>query len=110
VKRSDFDDSPRANGLSAGRKRLNNWFSGLGDRLVAVDVEGTMGYVVREDLDALETAPPSEAVRFLPGHDQWVRAGLLPLVASTTGRGPRLGAYGQPCGPERGSHPSESAW
>jgi hypothetical protein len=60
------------NGLSAGRKRLNNWFYGLGDRLVAVDVEGTAAYVVREDLDALETAPPSEAVRFLPGHDQWV--------------------------------------
>jgi hypothetical protein len=59
-------------GLSAGRKRLNNWFSGLGDRLVAVDVEGTAAYAVREDLDALRTAPPSEAVRFLPGHDQWV--------------------------------------
>jgi Winged helix DNA-binding domain len=28
------------NGLSAGCKRLNDWFSGLGDRLVAVDVEG----------------------------------------------------------------------
>jgi DNA-binding transcriptional ArsR family regulator len=61
------------NGLSAGRKRLNNWFSGLGDRLVAVDIEGTAAYVVREDLDALEAAlPSSEAVRFLPGHDQWV--------------------------------------
>jgi hypothetical protein len=60
------------NGLSAGRKRLNDWFSGLGDRLVAVDVEGTAAYAVREDLDALEAARPSEAVRLLPGHDQWV--------------------------------------
>jgi len=60
------------NGLSAGRKRLNGWFSGLSDRLVVVDVDGTVAYVVREDLDALEAAPPSEAVRFLPGHDQWV--------------------------------------
>ena len=60
------------NGLSAGRKRLNDWFSGLSDRLVAVDVEGTAAHVVREDFDALEAAPPSEAVRFLPGHDQWV--------------------------------------
>lgn len=59
-------------GLSAGRKRLNTWFSGLRDRLVAVDVEGTAAYVVREDLDALGAAQPSEAVRFLPGHDQWV--------------------------------------
>ena len=59
-------------GLSAGRRRLDGWFSGLGDRLVAVDVDGTSAYVVREDLDALEAASPSEAVRFLPGHDQWV--------------------------------------
>jgi Winged helix DNA-binding domain len=59
-------------GLSAGRKRLDRWISGLGDRRVAVDVEGTVAYVVREDVDALEAALPSEAVRFLPGHDQWV--------------------------------------
>ena len=30
-------------GLSAGRRRLEAWFSELGDRLVAVDVEGTAG-------------------------------------------------------------------
>ena len=60
------------NGLSAGRKRIEAWIAGLGDRLVAVDVEGTVAYVVREDVDALEAALPSEAVRFLPGHDQWV--------------------------------------
>lgn len=60
------------NGLSAGRKRLNGWISGLGDRLVAVDVEGTTAYVVREDVDSLAASRPSEAVRFLPGHDQWV--------------------------------------
>ncbi|MGH3508544.1 MAG: winged helix DNA-binding domain-containing protein [Nocardioidaceae bacterium] len=60
------------NGLSAGRKRLNSWISALGDRLVAVDVEGTTSYVVREDVDSLAASLPSEAVRFLPGHDQWV--------------------------------------
>jgi len=59
-------------GLSAGRKRLDSWFEGLGDRLVAVDVEGSVAYVAREDVGALEAAHPSEAVRFLPGHDQWV--------------------------------------
>ncbi len=59
-------------GLSAGRKRLKTWLCELGDRLVAVDVEGTVAYVVREDVDALEATLPSEAVRFLPGHDQWV--------------------------------------
>ena len=60
------------NGLSAGRKRLGSWFDGLGDRLVAVDVEGSVAYVAREDVDALTATRPSQAVRFLPGHDQWV--------------------------------------
>jgi hypothetical protein len=59
-------------GLSAARRRLEAWFSELDDRLVAVDVEGTTTYVVREDVDALLAAHPSQAVRFLPGHDQWV--------------------------------------
>jgi hypothetical protein len=59
-------------GLSAGRKRLNGWLSGLRDQLAAVDVEGTTAYVVREDVDSLAAARPSNAVRFLPGHDQWV--------------------------------------
>lgn len=59
-------------GLSAGRKRLTRWFSGLGDRLVAVDVDGTTAYVAREDVDDLVATEPSQEVRFLPGHDQWV--------------------------------------
>jgi hypothetical protein len=60
------------NGLSAGRRRLDRWIAGLADRLVAVDVEGTTAYVLDEDVDSLASAMPSEAVRFLPGHDQWV--------------------------------------
>jgi hypothetical protein len=60
------------NGLSAGRKRLDTWFSELGDTLVALDVEGTEAYVAREDVDAVVASVESEAVRFLPGHDQWV--------------------------------------
>jgi hypothetical protein len=59
-------------GLSAGRKRLTRWFSELGDGLAAVDVDGTAAYVVRDDVDGLAGAAPSTAVRFLPGHDQWV--------------------------------------
>ena len=59
-------------GLSAGRKRLDGWFAGLGDQLAAVDVEGTEAYVLRVDLDSLLASRPSEAVLFLPGHDQWV--------------------------------------
>jgi hypothetical protein len=60
------------NGLSAGRRRLQTWFSDVARQLAAVDVEGTTAYVLHEDLEALEATPPSEAVRFLPGHDQWV--------------------------------------
>jgi hypothetical protein len=59
-------------GLSAGRRRLEAWFSELGDQLVRVDVEGTEAYAVREDVDALAGFGPSDAVRLLPGHDQWV--------------------------------------
>lgn len=59
-------------GLSAGRRRLTRWLSELSDQLVAVDVEGTTAYGVREDADSLLAAHPSDAVRFLPGHDQWV--------------------------------------
>jgi hypothetical protein len=60
------------NGLSAGRKRVTSWFAELGDQVTVVDVEGTTAYVVREDVDSLAATTPSEAVRFLPGHDQWV--------------------------------------
>lgn len=60
------------NGLSAGRRRLEGWFAGLRDELVEVDVEGTSAWVVRGDADDLESSRPSDAVRFLPGHDQWV--------------------------------------
>lgn len=60
------------NGLSAGHRRLQTWVAELGDRLVPVDVAGTEAYVLREDVDSLLAAVPSEAVRFLPGHDQWV--------------------------------------
>lgn len=59
-------------GLSAGRKRISGWFANLDHRLVAVDVEGTVTYVASEDVDALTAAVPSDQVRLLPGHDQWV--------------------------------------
>jgi hypothetical protein len=60
------------NGLSAGRKRLSGWLSEIRDQLVAVDVEGTTAYVVRNDVESLIATRPSNTVRFLPGHDQWV--------------------------------------
>ena len=59
-------------GLSAGRKRLQAWLAQIAGQLVEVDVDGEIAYVLSEDVDALMTARRTEAVRFLPGHDQWV--------------------------------------
>jgi hypothetical protein len=59
-------------GLSAGRKRLESWLSGLDDRLVPVDVDGEQAYVLSEDVDELTASQATDAVRLLPGHDQWV--------------------------------------
>lgn len=60
------------NGLSAGRKRLQRWLAELSDELVAIDVDGETGYVLSEDVDSLMAARPTDALRLLPGHDQWV--------------------------------------
>lgn len=59
-------------GLSAGRKRLVGWWSGIADQLTEIDVAGATAYVLAEDADSLAAAAPSDAVHFLPGHDQWV--------------------------------------
>ncbi len=60
------------NGLGAGRKRVESWIAALGERLVAVDIDGARALVLREDLDALLATPATSAVRLLPGYDQWV--------------------------------------
>jgi hypothetical protein len=59
-------------GLGAGRKRIQAWIASFGERLAAVEIEGDSAYVLREHLDDLAATPPSSAVRFLPGYDQWV--------------------------------------
>lgn len=61
-----------AEGLSAGRKRLEGWIARLGDRLAPVDVGGQPAWILREDLEDLRAAVPSTVVRFLPAYDQWV--------------------------------------
>jgi Winged helix DNA-binding domain len=59
-------------GLGAGRKRIQSWVMGLGDRLAAVDIDGRSAYILREDLGELAATPATTAVRLLPGYDQWV--------------------------------------
>lgn len=59
-------------GLSAGRRRLERWLAALSGRLAPVEVEGTTAWVLREDLEELMTTAATDAVRLLPGHDQWV--------------------------------------
>jgi hypothetical protein len=58
-------------GLGAG-KRIGAWVNGLGDRLAEVDIEGTSTLLIRADLEQLEAASPTAAVRLLPAYDQWV--------------------------------------
>jgi hypothetical protein len=59
-------------GLGAGRKRIQGWMAGFGDRLVAVGVEGQSALVLREHVEDLASTATTTAIRLLPGHDQWV--------------------------------------
>jgi len=59
-------------GLGAGRKRIQSWIVGFGERLAAVDIDGDSAYVLREDLEELAATPATTAMRLLPGYDQWV--------------------------------------
>lgn len=61
-------------GLGAKRRAVTRWLHQLDERLAAVTIEGDRVLVLREDLDDLRAAPPSTAVRLLPGRDQWVMA------------------------------------
>jgi DNA glycosylase AlkZ-like len=59
-------------GLGAGRKRIQSWIAGFGDRLAAVDVDGEATYVLREDLEELASTTATTATRLVPAYDQWV--------------------------------------
>ena len=59
-------------GLGAGRKRIQSWIAGFGDRLAPVDVDGESTYVLREDLEELASTTATTATRLLPEYDQWV--------------------------------------
>jgi hypothetical protein len=55
-----------------GHRRARDWFRSLGDDLAMVDVEGETRYILAEDLEELLTTPPTDAVRLVPGFDQWI--------------------------------------
>ena len=59
-------------GLGVKRKVVDRWLEGLGDRLETLTIEGDRALVLRDDLDELEAARASTAVRLLPGRDPWV--------------------------------------
>jgi hypothetical protein len=59
------------NGLGAGRKRIQAWIAGFGDRLVTLDIDGEAAYVMRDDMEGAGTRP-NASVRLLPGFDQWL--------------------------------------
>jgi hypothetical protein len=44
----------------------------LGDEVVAVDVEGTAGWMLREHAEEAAAAEPVKVARLLPGFDMWV--------------------------------------
>jgi hypothetical protein len=44
----------------------------LDDRLVAVEVDGEPAFLLAEDVDDLGATSPTQAVRLLPGFDQYV--------------------------------------
>jgi hypothetical protein len=59
-------------GLGAGRRRVSGWLDALGERLTQVDVDGIPALLLHDDLEVLRATPASNALRLLPGYDQWV--------------------------------------
>jgi hypothetical protein len=55
-----------------GTRQLRTWFASLGDRLAEVDVDGDRAFVLAADLGELMATEPTDAVRLLPGFDQYV--------------------------------------
>ncbi len=56
----------------AAKRAVMRWHAALGDRLVAVEIDGEPAHLLRDDLDELASTPATTAVRLLPGFDQWV--------------------------------------
>jgi hypothetical protein len=61
-------------GLGARRAAVSRWLAALEDRLEPVTIEGDRVLVLADDVDDLQSARASDAVRLLPGRDPWVMA------------------------------------
>lgn len=70
-----------AQGLSAGRRRVERWTDEvLADAAAEVAVGGEPALLLREHVAEVEATEPTDAVTLLAGHDQWV---LGPGTADT---------------------------
>lgn len=59
-------------GLSAGRARIERWIADVADRLVEVDVEGEVRWMLADHAAELVDLRPEPSVVLLPGKDDWV--------------------------------------
>lgn len=59
-------------GLSAGRRRIDRWWSQARDDLTEVDVDGDRRWVLAEHAGELADVRPEPTVVLLPGKDDWV--------------------------------------
>ena len=61
--------------LTRGRvsaRQIRKWFDAVGDRLTEVRVDGHRVHILAEHVDELAATRPTDALRLLPGFDQYV--------------------------------------
>lgn len=61
-----------AAGLSAGKRRVNDWLKQVSAELVEVELNQGPALIRQRHLDGLRAATPDGSVHLLPGYDQWV--------------------------------------
>ncbi|HEX2194260.1 MAG TPA: winged helix DNA-binding domain-containing protein [Candidatus Limnocylindria bacterium] len=57
---------------TASKRMLRSWWNAERDRMAEVELDGERAFVMADDLDSLLAAQPTDAVRLVPGFDQWV--------------------------------------
>ena len=55
-----------------GKRQLRAWFGELTDLMAEVEFDGERAWVLADDLEELASTKPTQAVRLLPGFDQYV--------------------------------------